>query len=208
MSKRSSRNRLGSRSRSLNKLIWVIPEGKVTEYAYFRDLKDTIPRNGSITLDVAKNPRGGSAMNLISVAEKITSKVSNEINYEVWIVLDDDRRKDRKMLLDWVKDDKKNKQKLAVSNPMFELWLLLHFNCKETYSTKDEYCKKLEEEISKIVGKSYKYRNKLDSQFISINRIKSACNLARGREISTTKDWPKLGFTNVDLLLKRILNLK
>ena len=208
MSIKSARNRCGSKSRSLNKLIWVIPEGRVTEYEYFRDLKNTIPRNGSLSLDVAKNPRGGSATNLVSIAEKITSKISNEINYEVWIVLDDDRRKDRKRLLDWVKGDKKNIQKLAVSNPMFELWLLLHFNCKAIYSTKDKYCKKLEKEISKIVGKPYKYRNKLDSQFISINRIKSACNLARGREISTTKDWPKIGTTNVDLLLKRILNLK
>ena len=170
-------------------------------------MKSKLPRDGNIFLEVAENFRGGSAVNLTKIAEEVTLKIPNEYNYEVWIVLDDDRRKDRKKLLDWVKDDKKNKQKLAVSNPMFEFWLLMHFNCVETFSTKEEYQKKLGEVISEIVKQPYEYGNKLEPQFISIDRIKNACDLARGREISTLKDWPKRGFTNVDLLLKRILNI-
>ena len=193
-----------SPGRRLNKLIWVIPEGQVTEYEYFKDVKNKIPRNGSISLEVAENPSGGSAVNLISVAQKIISKISNERNYEVWIVSDDDNRDDRRMLIDWAKNDK---NKLAVSNPMFEFWLLLHFNCIETYSTKDEYREKLGEEISKIIKRPYKYGNKLELQFISSDRIKNACDLAQGCEISTNRDWPKRGSTNVDLLLKRILKL-
>ena len=56
-------------------------------------------------------------------------------NDQAWLVIDKDCWSDEQLdkLLQWTKE-KKNHH-LAVSNPNFEYWLLLHFeNCKKNYN--------------------------------------------------------------------------
>ena len=209
LSKVRGRTRRGARpGRSLNKLIWVIPEGRVTEYEYFRTVKRKLnSKDSGISVEVARNPRGGAAGNLVSIAEKTESKIIKNREFEIWIVLDDDRRTDKNKLFVWYRGDK-NKRKLAVTNPMFEFWLLLHFGCKKVLMSKSKYGDQLGKEISKAIGRPYKFESKLEEDFITYNRIKNACVLAKGQEVSSLSNWPKLGSTNVDLLLKRILKIK
>jgi hypothetical protein len=111
-------------------VILVVTEGKVTEPSYLNGFRDWVhnPR-----VQIRMVPGAGSPGSIVN--EAVTRKRSaeqlarrerdrNHAFDEVWCVFDVDEHKD----MDCAEElAKQNGLSLAISNPCFELWLLLHF---------------------------------------------------------------------------------
>jgi RloB-like protein len=112
-------------------LILVVCEGRVTEPGYVESFRIA---HGANTVRVRVESPGGDPRALVECAAELRSKAESEarrardqnLRYdEVWCVFDVDQHQ----RLDEARQEAARSQiQLAVSNPSFELWLLLHFH--------------------------------------------------------------------------------
>ncbi len=112
------------------KRILIVCEGKKTEPSYFDGLR-TLER--ARTVDIEIDNTGGVPKTLVerATAKKRESRKNTRrggdpnLQYdEIWCVFDVD---EHPKLAEAKKQAKDNEIKLAISNPCFELWLILHF---------------------------------------------------------------------------------
>lgn len=112
------------------KRILIICEGQKTEPSYFNGLRVS-ERARTVYLEI--DDTGGVPKTLVERAADIKKSLrrsarksgdSNSQYDEVWCVFDVDEHPN---LHDALQQAKANDIKLAVSNPCFELWLVLHF---------------------------------------------------------------------------------
>ena len=109
-------------------------EGDVTEKKYFEDLRQSSMFNdsGSIeTIHLKKEHNGGNSP--LDV-KKLLSKAKSEYNFratdEFWLIIDrDDWEKIHHVDFNALYDDCEKEKNffIALSNPCFEFWLILHF---------------------------------------------------------------------------------
>ncbi|MCA1565144.1 MAG: RloB family protein [Acidobacteria bacterium] len=129
---RDSRRSLYRRQPSLDPRprILVVCEGIVTEPQYFEAFKR---EEGNRLVDVMIDNQGGVPKTLVERAALLKKLAEREalrehddnLKYdEVWCVFDVDQHP---KLADARQQARDNGIKLAVSNPCFELWLLIHF---------------------------------------------------------------------------------
>jgi len=160
------------KSRPIQPLIRIYCEGE-TEVAYFNQLRL------EYRLNLDPIPKDEKQRELIKfVDEQIdNNKISfKDNNFDsVWCVIDVEKSKDY-----WEKhiseirlfSDNKNKF-VIVSNPCFELWLLLHFK----YTTRSCTGQELEEELSKLLKEKYKKPDsvtRFKEKFITLENISLA----------------------------------
>jgi hypothetical protein len=123
----ASRRREGRASRKatlkrrLSQRLLIVCGGRKTEKSYLDGLKRA-ERNPSISVVIKANPRSPSEV--VRHAEKIRQQSPDDFD-EVWCVFDVDEFKDLREAEGLAS---RYKIGLAVSNPCFELWLLLHFD--------------------------------------------------------------------------------
>ncbi len=120
--------------------ILVCCEGQVTEPSYFNGLK----REGqNILLHVEVKPGGLAPETLVDYAvdlkreaeKKARGQRDDNLKYdEVWCVFDVDAHPH---LPDAKQKAEANRIKMAISNPCFELWLLLHFQDQRGHIERD-----------------------------------------------------------------------
>jgi len=112
------------------KLIVVATEGENTEPKYFEALKAAY-LNPRIHLEIIPSKGGKSSpkhilQNLIEFKNEYRIREDDEL----WIVIDRDFKSwTIKELSECLQLCKQKKIKVALSNPCFEIWLLLHFIC-------------------------------------------------------------------------------
>jgi RloB-like protein len=116
--------------------ILVLCEGGVTEAGYFRSLRRTF-RNALLEVEI--DDQGGVPKTLVERAAEKKKEAEREARSrrddflrfdEVWCVFDVD---DHPHLPDARQQARANGIHLAVSNPCFELWALLHFQEHSAY---------------------------------------------------------------------------
>lgn len=119
-----------SPSRDPLPLILVVCEGKVTEPEYLDAFRIA---HGANTVRVRVESPGGDPRALVERAVRLRDEADREarrardqnLRYdEVWCVFDVDQHQ---RLEDARTEAERSRVRLAVSNPCFELWLLLHF---------------------------------------------------------------------------------
>ena len=104
--------------RSQKKTILVVSEGEVTETSYLRGLQAD-QRNPRFTIKFARDR--GDPKTMVSIAKPL----KHDFDYDsVWCVFDVD---DHPGIPEAMRTARDNGIKLAISNPCFELWVLLHF---------------------------------------------------------------------------------
>ena len=134
----------GSNSKPKEKIFILAYEGNKTEAKYFEALKETIRFNNElIHLVSLKRPKRDTKSAPIHVFNKLKREAKDEYNFkvtdELWMIIDRDQ---------WINIPEintlcKNEGNfyLALSNPCFEFWLLLHIKDKSEFN---------EEELIKI----------------------------------------------------------
>lgn len=133
---RSQELRRRAPRREPRRRILVVCEGGVTEAGYFRDLRAAF-RNPLVEVEI--DDEGGVPKTLVERAaerkraaeREARSRRDDFLRYdEVWCVFDID---EHPHLPDARQQARDNGIDLAVSNPCFELWALLHFQNQTSY---------------------------------------------------------------------------
>ncbi|MEQ1501355.1 MAG: RloB family protein [Myxococcota bacterium] len=132
-SSRRSRDRRPARraaTRDPRRRLLVVCEGEVTEPTYIRGYEKLV-RNASVQIKV--EGAGGVPLTLVRTAVRLKEEAEGEARRsddpfaaydEVWCVFDVD---DHPNIPDAKQLAASNGIELAISNPCFELWLILHF---------------------------------------------------------------------------------
>lgn len=119
------------RPRRYEMFLLIVCEDKSTEPYYFRQFKQLFPKETVYLREIGtgKKPKGIVEQAIIE-RETLSTEARKEID-EVWVVFDKDDEGNNATTLAsfktaWENAEKEN-IKIAFSNEVFELWLLLHF---------------------------------------------------------------------------------
>jgi len=113
MSKRDSLRRRGP-TRTRYPRILIVSEGKVTEPGYFNEMQRIERRQVALNFESGMTPK---------TAVETAARLKREYN-EVWCVFDIDSHP---LVPDARQQARDNNIELAISNPCFELWAVLHY---------------------------------------------------------------------------------
>jgi len=183
--------------RRYRRMFIIAVEGEKTEPQYFEVL------NGASPIVHVRCLPGGSA----SAPERVLKRMREHLRTEkllardeAWLVVDRDRWTDEHLdqLVDWCREDTRRRG-FALSNPAFELWLLLHFEDAKGVTTKDQCVWRLRQHIPT-------YDKNIATGKFTLERITTAVKRASRRDHPACADWPRSpGVTTVYRLVKRIL---
>lgn len=195
-------------------LLVIATEGSRTERKYFLDL--VAPEHyqlPNVHLTVVDRPVGHSSpRHVIASLDNFKSQYQLKGYDELWMVIDKDRW-DTSALSEVAAQCISKGYKLCVSNPDFELWLLLHIKDFRDYSPAaldalEQNARvtgkrtQLEVEIVDILGE-YNKSNLDTSPYIT--SIDFAIGQARQLDTNTADRWPRTLGTRMYLLVERII---
>lgn len=178
--------------RRYERLFLLAVEGSVTEPGYF-DLFD-----GEVIRVDCLYANGESAPPLVlKRMEKTIDHVSMRPGDEAWLVVDKDQWTDGQLneLHAWTQEPHTVKRGLAVSNPKFELWLLLHFEDgvgQQSCSTRLK---------AHVPG----YDKAISGADFTEERMRDAVRRAMERDTPPCRDWPRTTGTTVYRLVDSLL---
>lgn len=118
--------------------------------------------------------------------------------YEAWLVVDKGRWTEDQFrpLLRWAQQGQR--YNLAVSNPAFEYWLLLHFEDARNVRTARQCVDRLQKHVPG-------YSQGLPQGSIDLDQIRQAVERAERRDAHPGADWPRTAGATVYRLVKKIL---
>ena len=179
--------------------IFVIAvEGEKTEAQYFSLFEST-----RVHVEVLPaGPEGLSApKQVLERLVKFEERFDLGEGDEWWLVIDVDRQ--RGQFLDEVtRMARERGYGLAVSNPCFDLWLLLHF---QDMHPADTDCAAITERLRRHTGGHNKAKIRLEA--CPTERAVEACRRARAMERERDTPWPGFPGTHVFKVVERLLRL-
>jgi len=139
MAKRSDRLRRRRPFREVKRRILLVCEGIVTERHYFDDLRIQTKSLVDLQIEPGGTPKTlvHRAVELKKAAEKAAKRGKDQnLRYDaVWSVFDVDVHP---FLAEAKQQARDNSIKVAVSNPCFELWAVLHFQDQRRHIERNE----------------------------------------------------------------------
>ena len=117
---------------------------------------------------------------------------------EAWLVIDRDSWEEKEIneLYQW--SQKQNNYGLAVSNPCFEYWLLLHFENRKGVNS-NQKCKDCLKKYLPNYNKASLNTKKLE------DKIQNAIANAKQKDNPPCKDYPRISGTTVYKLVEKIM---
>src|SRR5690606_7033455 len=129
-----------SNSIEKERIIVLAFEGNDTERIYFEDFRSSVRFNDSlICLHLLSRSKDDTNSAPNHVFNKLKREAKDEFNFnkedELWMIIDTDRWKNIPQIVQSCKAE--GNMFVAVSNPCFEFWLLLHIKNLEDYSEEE-----------------------------------------------------------------------
>ena len=186
-------------TRPYKKLFLLSVEGAKTEENYFRFFNSLgLP----ISVKVLKRQTSKSSpKQVLKEMMKYIGKGSQELKKqdEAWIVIDRNGWPEDQIqkILDWEK--KKEKHNVAIRNPNFEYWLLLHFEGGNRVQNPKDCLARLREHLPD-------YQKNVDMSKITRESFATAIQRAKVRHKNKVETGSKICSTNVHILVERILS--
>ena len=194
---RSFQRSLGERR--YRRMFLVVSEGEKTEPEYFRLLGKMC---GDVSVRCVGNLRHKSApQHLLSWMEEKLKNESMKESDEAWLVVDRDQwnKEHLEKLCRWTQNNKDTyAKKLAISNPKFEYWLLLHFENGAKSKTAKKCIKKLQQYCPQ-------YDKGITKKEFTLDLVKDAMQHAKEQDKPRCNGVPRQGITTVYRLVERIL---
>ena len=180
--------------RPYRRVFVIATEGQKTEPQYFRMFNS---REATIMIKCLQRDTHSSPQELLKKIKRFIKENGLKKEDEAWIVVDKDNWNPEQLnfLFGWSNEDPR--YGLAVSNPMFEYWLVLHFEEGNNIKTKDECLNRLKKYIP-----DYK-KNCLNS-YLFYPYVNLAIERAKKRHIDKEK-WPKNAGTTVYKIAEKLL---
>lgn len=174
------------------RIIVLAFEGNNTERIYFEEFKYSIKFNDElIYLHLLKRPKNDTNSAPNHVFDKLKREAKEEFNFnmndELWMIIDTDRWKNISQIVQECKH--LENMFVAVSNPCFEFWLLLHIKNIEEY---------IEEELALIL-ENKRVNSKKNYVDIKISEILGGYNKANLK--------PELFLPTIDLAVSQAKKL-
>lgn len=193
------------------RLYMVVVEGANTEWNYFNALQDQdfIPKS-KVHIEVAKPDEHKSAPNhLIACAEENFNSITNRLpDDECWIVFDvesltrnDKRERQVREAIDVARDQK---WFVALSNPCFEVWYLLHI--MDDLTGIDGTGNSAKETLRMQLG-GYRESN-VPQPCLDRQAIQLAITRAKSRDTDPNSPIPALPSTRVYRLVERLVGAR
>jgi hypothetical protein len=179
------------------KKIVIFSEGRITEPGYFLSL-EKIANNASQTLTIPTNSNQSSPLSLLKqVRNYINSKGLREYD-QAWIVMDRDQWKKEDILevIKWSTEN--NHYGLALTNPKFEYWLLLHFEDGSGVQT----CKECSERLKKHLPN---YDKSIPKGKITLEKIEKAIKFLEKKPQLSNEDLMDEVGTRLHILVGKII---
>jgi hypothetical protein len=192
--RRPLKRRLGERR--YRRLFVIATEGAKTEPAYFGLFND---EQSVIHVKCLRSGHASAPPQVLARMEQHLRQEALRETDQAWLVVDTDRWTDSqlKSLYQWTQ--KAANRGLAVSNPHFEFWLLLHFEEGEGLKHAKDCARRLKHYLPG-------YDKGLSTATISLEMVSGAIARAMRRDKPACTDWPRsLGQTTVYRLVKEIL---
>jgi len=181
-------------TRRYRRLFILATEGSETEPQYFNLFNNT---ETVIHVKCLKGGSKSSPLRVLARMEKYIKKEQLRSKDEAWLVVDKDQWTDEQLhtLYDWSQKD--DKYGLAVSNPKFEFWLLLHFEDGSGITNSHKCTNRLLKWLPNF-SKGY-----VDTKRLSGN-IVAAIQRAKQKDAPPCNDWPRQTGTTVYKLVEQI----
>lgn len=138
-------------SRPERKTIVVFCEGEASEPDYINALKRLPAVRDNTAINVEIDPGQGVPVTLVELA--IRRAADDEVD-ECWCVFDVEWPEHHPNLDRAIDLAKRHRIKLAISNPCFELWLILHFQSQTAFldtNQAEQYSKRLDGRLGKHI---------------------------------------------------------
>lgn len=195
--KMRSFRRVGNK-RSYRPVFIIATEGKKTEPDYFR-MGIFRSRERPVCVKVLGGRSGSSPQAVLDRMREYLKSYEKKDGDEAWLVVDKDQWKnaDLKVLYAWSQSD--TYTNLAVSNPQFEYWLLLHFEDGKGINNKDECLSRLQKYIP-----DYDKGNIPIGKF-TVTRVRCAVERAKSQDSPPCAKWPVGTGTTVYRMVEKIL---
>lgn len=200
------------------RLIVIASEGKDTERIYFKALAKeyTNLRVHVHILERSENEQNNSSPeHVLKQLNDYKSKYDLEADDELWLVVDKDRWTEAMLSHVATECSQEVAMHMALSNPCFELWLLLHMEDAASLSLEEQEQRMKNRRKSKNADPYLKVRlrQKMGSYHESsydaltlIAHIEDAIERARALDKNPTDRWPQTLGTRVYLLAKSVMN--
>ena len=181
--------------RSYKKLFLIAAEGAKTEPQYFSGFNS---RDAVVRVNCLKGSHRSSPS---SVLKRMTTWLKNnglKNSDEAWLAVDKDQWTDAQLkeLHTW--SQSKNNHGLALSNPKFEYWLLLHFEEGKGVQNSDQCSERLRQYLPD-------YDKGIDIRKFTQDRSIKAVQRAKLRDNPPCLDWPKSIGTTVYRLVDKLI---
>ncbi|MCE5271807.1 RloB family protein [bacterium] len=183
-------------TRPLRKLYVIASEGDKTEPQYF----DYFRKLEGIALKILPSRDDSSPEAILRKLKAHLRKEKYERPYEAWLVVDMDRWPERQLenAYNWTQNAP-GYNYLAVSRPLFEYWLLLHFENAAGVSTKTECCRKLKRYLQNYSKSNFDMAKLIPG-------IPEAITRAKANDTPPCERWPEHAGTTVYRLVEKLLS--
>ena len=202
------------------RLIVIASEGKDTERIYFKALAKeyTNPRVHVHILERSEDEQNNSSPeHVLKQLNDYKSQYELEADDELWLVVDKDRWTEAMLSRVATECSQEVAMHMALSNPCFELWLLLHLEDAASL-TPEEHVRWMENLRKSRNADPYlktRLRQKIGSYHESsydvltlIVHVEEAIERAKALDKNPTDRWPQTLGTRVYLLAESIMNRK
>lgn len=184
--------------RRYRKLFVIAVEGTKTEPQYFNIINE---HQSLIWVNCLNGNHNSSPPQVLRRMKNHLLREDLKSSDEAWLVVDKDQWTEEQLdqLNDWA--DKRPNYDLAVSNPKFEYWLLLHFEGGTGIASPMDCKDRLKRHLPGYV-------KGIDARKITRDRIQEAIRRAKLRDNPPCADWPRvLGGTTVYKLVEKMLQV-
>ena len=188
--------RKGVGLRPYRKLYLIAAEGEKTEVQYFQKFNN---RLSTVHIQFLKSKGKSAPPQLLKRLIRYIDEAGLKDTDEVWIVIDKDAWSDDQInaLFDW--SSKESNRGLALSNPKFEYWLLLHFEDGMGVNSSRHCTERLRRHLPS-------YGKNIDTVSFTNDQINDAIRRAQLRDTPPCEDWPRSpGCTTVYRLVKNLI---
>jgi RloB-like protein len=194
-------------------------EGEKSEPKYFEDLRKSDYFNNSGLIETVPLKRTGNiGSNPIDVS-KLLKEAKREFNFkktdEFWLIIDRDQWETiHNLNFDSLVNDCKNEGNfyLAMSNPCFEIWLIMHLKDIDDFSNQEKGKIFKNAKVSKsknhidvvlgeLIGRGY---NKRPNPKIFLPKIKDAIQIAKKLDMAS-EDFPRSLGSHVYKLVEKLV---
>ena len=196
------------------RLVVIAAEGKETENIYFEQLKASLHASGVQIEVLRRDSNESSPEHVYRQIKAFAAKYDIDKDDQLWVVVDRDNWT-KQMLSDIAKKCSQNKYfNFCLSNPCFELWLILHLEDVAQYAEADRKSlsenKKIKrngdtwtkKKLRDLMG-SYS-ESKYDATKL-LPEIEKAIERARNLDSNPNDRWPQSVGTRVYRLVNSIL---